>query len=70
MVVDEVYLEFLEGEVGQTSFHLADNIIVISSLTKVFGLAGLRCGWILRKDFDTALVPGRLFESPRRFILF
>ncbi len=47
MVVDEVYLEFLEGEAGQTSFHLADNIIVISSLTKVFGLAGLRCGWIL-----------------------
>lgn len=47
LVVDEVYLEFLEGKVGQTSFHLADNIIVISSLTKVFGLAGLRCGWIL-----------------------
>ncbi len=47
LVVDEVYLEFLDGEVGQTSFHLADNIIVISSLTKVFGLPGLRCGWIL-----------------------
>ncbi len=47
LVVDEVYLEFLEGKIGQTSFHLADNIIVISSLTKVFGLAGLRCGWIL-----------------------
>ncbi len=47
LVVDEVYLEFLNGDVGQTSFHLADNIIVISSLTKVFGLAGLRCGWIL-----------------------
>ncbi len=47
LVVDEVYLEFLDGDIGQTSFHLADNIIVISSLTKVFGLAGLRCGWIL-----------------------
>ncbi|MCJ7582213.1 MAG: pyridoxal phosphate-dependent aminotransferase [Candidatus Aminicenantes bacterium] len=47
LIVDEVYLEFLDGELGQTSFHLADNIIVISSLTKVFGLAGLRCGWIL-----------------------
>jgi len=47
LIVDEVYLEFLEGELSQTSFHLADNIIVISSLTKVFGLAGLRCGWIL-----------------------
>ena len=47
LVIDEVYLEFLDGEAGRTSFHLADNIIVISSLTKVFGLAGLRCGWIL-----------------------
>ena len=47
LVVDEVYLEFLDGEGGQTSFHLNDNIIVISSLTKVFGLAGLRCGWVL-----------------------
>lgn len=47
LVVDEVYLEFLDGELGKTSFHLAENIIVISSLTKVFGLAGLRCGWIL-----------------------
>jgi aspartate/methionine/tyrosine aminotransferase len=47
LIVDEVYLEFLDEEVGQTSFHLADNIIVISSLTKVFGLAGLRSGWIL-----------------------
>jgi len=47
LIVDEVYFEFLEGEGGKTAFHLADNIIVISSLTKVFGLAGLRCGWIL-----------------------
>ena len=47
LVVDEVYLEFLDEKMGPTSFHLADNIIVISSLTKVFGLAGLRSGWIL-----------------------
>jgi aspartate/methionine/tyrosine aminotransferase len=46
LVVDEIYLEFLE-EKAATSFHLGDNVIVISSLTKVFGLSGLRCGWIL-----------------------
>jgi aspartate/methionine/tyrosine aminotransferase len=45
VVIDEIYLEFLDGE--PTSFHLADNIIVISSLTKVFGLGNIRCGWIL-----------------------
>jgi len=47
LMIDEIYLEFLEGREARTSFHLADNIIVTSSLTKVFGLGGLRCGWIL-----------------------
>lgn len=60
LVVDEVYLEFLDGEAGQTSFHLADNIIVISSLTKVFGLAGLRCGWIL--------APPKIVEKMKNFL--
>ncbi len=45
VVIDEIYLEFLEKE--PTSFHLAENVIVISSLTKVFGLGNIRCGWIL-----------------------
>ena len=30
-----------------TAFGLADNIVVTSSLTKVYGLNGLRCGWVL-----------------------
>jgi aspartate/methionine/tyrosine aminotransferase len=47
VLVDEVYLEFLGEDPRSTSFHLAQNIIVVSSLTKVFGLGGLRCGWIL-----------------------
>lgn len=47
LVVDEIYLEFLENESAQTSFGLEDNIVSISSLTKVFGLGDLRCGWIL-----------------------
>lgn len=44
--VDEVYLEFLDLDPKETAFHLGENIVVISSLTKVFGLGGLRCGWI------------------------
>ncbi len=47
VLIDEVYLEFEAGGGPHTSFGLADNIVVISSLTKVFGLSGLRCGWIL-----------------------
>ena len=47
VVIDEIYLEFLYGE--PTAFHLADNVIIMSSLTKVFGLGHLRCGWILAR---------------------
>jgi hypothetical protein len=47
ILIDEIYLEFLEGEKAGTAFGLAPNIVVTSSLTKVFGLSGLRCGWIL-----------------------
>ncbi len=45
VIIDEIYLEFLFGE--PTAFHLSDNVIIISSLTKVFGLGHLRCGWVL-----------------------
>ncbi len=48
VVIDEIYLEFLDEE--PTAFHLADNVIVISSLTKVFGLGDIRCGWILAQS--------------------
>lgn len=47
MLVDEVYLEMLFGESSQTAFHLGDHFVVTGSLTKAFGLSGLRCGWIL-----------------------
>ena len=45
LIVDEVYLEFYFGKGPETAFHLADNIITTSSLTKAFGLGGLRAGW-------------------------
>lgn len=47
LFIDEVYLEFMPGEAARTAFGLADNILTAASLTKVFGLSGLRCGWIL-----------------------
>jgi hypothetical protein len=47
VLVDEVYLEMLFGEPSQTSFHLGDQFVVTGSLTKAYGLSGLRCGWIL-----------------------
>jgi len=46
VLVDEVYLDALFEPEPRTSFHLGDTFIVTSSLTKVYGLNGLRCGWV------------------------
>jgi aspartate/methionine/tyrosine aminotransferase len=46
VVVDEVYLDTVGGTLP-TAARLGDTFLVTSSLTKSYGLAGLRCGWIL-----------------------
>lgn len=47
VLVDEVYLEALFEKPVRTCFHLGKEFVVTSSLTKAFGLSGLRCGWIV-----------------------
>jgi aspartate/methionine/tyrosine aminotransferase len=55
VLIDEVYLEMLFGKPAPFCFPIGNAIvgpkenpfIVTSSLTKVYGLSGLRCGWIL-----------------------
>ncbi len=47
VLVDEVYLDAVYEGTPHTSFHLGPNFVVTSSLTKVYGVSGLRCGWIL-----------------------
>jgi aspartate/methionine/tyrosine aminotransferase len=48
LLVDEVYRELTFGDARpRTAFREDGNIIVTSSLTKAYGLSGLRCGWIL-----------------------
>ncbi|HEV8169158.1 MAG TPA: aminotransferase class I/II-fold pyridoxal phosphate-dependent enzyme [Pyrinomonadaceae bacterium] len=46
VLVDEVYMETLFEDSPRTAFHLGNEFVVTSSLTKAFGLSGLRCGWI------------------------
>jgi aspartate/methionine/tyrosine aminotransferase len=46
VLVDEVYLDSLFGPAPRTAFHLGPEFVVTSSLTKVYGLNGLRCGWV------------------------
>ena len=47
VLVDEVYLDAVYENTPRTSFHLGPDFVVTSSLTKVYGVSGLRCGWIL-----------------------
>ena len=54
VLVDEVYLEMLRVEGTEQdcsalpySFPLGPQFVATNSLTKAYGLSGLRCGWIL-----------------------
>ncbi len=47
VMVDEVYLDAAFEDKPRSAGLLGDQFIVTSSLTKVYGLSGLRCGWIL-----------------------
>jgi aspartate/methionine/tyrosine aminotransferase len=47
MLVDEVYLDAAFERAPRSAALLGDQFIVTSSLTKVYGLSGLRCGWIV-----------------------
>jgi aspartate/methionine/tyrosine aminotransferase len=46
VLVDEVYLDSAFDLSPRSSFHLDDNFIVTSSLTKVYGISGIRCGYV------------------------
>jgi aspartate/methionine/tyrosine aminotransferase len=55
VLVDEVYLDMMADVVAEdvsappvrSCIHLGSQFVVTTSLTKAYGLSGLRCGWIL-----------------------
>jgi aspartate/methionine/tyrosine aminotransferase len=55
VLMDEVYLEMLFDDQSSSSFAIGQELageacnpfIVTNSLTKAYGLSGLRCGWVL-----------------------
>ena len=47
VLVDEVYLDAVYQNTPRSSFHLGPEFVATSSLTKIYGMSGLRCGWIL-----------------------
>ena len=48
VIVDEVYGEYADAGVRpRSAAQLSPNLISVSSLTKIYGLSTLRCGWIV-----------------------
>jgi aspartate/methionine/tyrosine aminotransferase len=47
ILIDEVYRDAAFAERPRSAVHLSDRFVATNSLTKVYGLSGIRCGWIL-----------------------
>ncbi|HET9363576.1 MAG TPA: pyridoxal phosphate-dependent aminotransferase [Candidatus Angelobacter sp.] len=75
VMVDEVYREMLFESEPQSSFHIdPERFIVTNSLTKGYGLSGLRCGWVLappdlaRRMFNINDLHGATFAHPAELL--
>jgi aspartate/methionine/tyrosine aminotransferase len=57
LVVDEVYGDYASRAARPGSaVHLSPNVIAVSSLTKIYGLSTLRCGWIIASPDNLAAI--------------
>ena len=76
VLVDEVYREMLfEQGPASSAFHIdPERFIVTNSLTKAYGLSGLRCGWVLaapelaRRMFRINDLHGATFAHPAELL--
>lgn len=50
VLVDEVYLDTVFEQPPGSCVHLGPAFVATGSLTKTYGLSGLRCGWILADE--------------------
>jgi aspartate/methionine/tyrosine aminotransferase len=75
VLVDEVYREMLYESAPDSAFHTdPERFIVTNSLTKAYGLSGLRCGWVLappdlaRRMFRINDLHGATFAHPAELL--
>ena len=75
VLVDEVYREMLFESAPASAFHIdPERFIVTNSLTKAYGLSGLRCGWVLaspelaRRMFRINDLHGATFAHPAELL--
>lgn len=53
VLVDEAYMEFAERESAVSLIHEYQNLVILRTMSKAFGLAGMRCGYLIA---DEALI--------------
>ncbi|MEW8506474.1 MAG: pyridoxal phosphate-dependent aminotransferase [Candidatus Thiodiazotropha sp.] len=50
LIVDEIYQGLIYDEAGGTALRFADNLFVINSFSKFFGMTGWRLGWLVAPE--------------------
>jgi aspartate/methionine/tyrosine aminotransferase len=66
VIVDEVYGAYADANVRpRSAAQLSPNLISVSSLTKIYGLSTLRCGWIVAEP--NVLAPVRALNDQFEF---
>lgn len=50
LIVDEIYQGLVYGEAGGSALRYADDIFVINSFSKYFGMTGWRLGWLVAPE--------------------
>ncbi len=67
LIVDEIYQKLLYQVEGYSALSVSDNLVVINSFSKYFGMTGLRVGWLVapEKMIDPLVrLAQNLFISP------
>ena len=67
LISDEIYHGLTYGESAHTALENGDDVFVINSFSKYFGMTGLRLGWMVVPEsfmLDVDKLAGNLFISP------
>jgi aspartate/methionine/tyrosine aminotransferase len=66
LLVDETYRELAYGDPAPPAASLSDRVVAVSSLSKAYGLPGLRIGWICSRD---AALLDRLLAAKEQILI-
>lgn len=70
VIVDEVYLDAVFDATPPSAVHLGPTFVSTNSLTKVYGLSAIRCGWVIADEPLARRIWGvnDLYENVRPFV--